>query len=425
MKKLILFALGLSAASGLIYEVVVTNILFFYFIESSYSLATVLSVFLFGLGAGSLGIYYLPIKYQRKNLFGFLQLTIGVYAFFVLTNLEKIIQNISTSGTFFTSIILLLVPTICLGASFPLASKLFNKENSVGLIYSADLLGAIIGSLIAGFILIPIYGGKFTIIIGCGLNLLSSFILFSKKLKVIPIVFIIGFLLLFPTNNTNEYDYYSPSPYGLIKVRDETLFINEREQCSTRYGNDASERMMVNYALEPINKTNLEVLNIGLGCGLTVERALDFGAYVDIVEINPKVVEANKILANTLKKDNIHLILDDGLNYLREDIKQYDSVLIDIENPEVAHSSNLYTVEAFKLVAFSLREKGTFALWNYEKLGNNEFKDIIYYSLKEAFPYVYEYPEVFLATFQKINQSEYIPSTEKQLNTIDHKTLKW
>lgn len=38
-------ALALSAASALIYEIVVTNVLFFYFIESSYSIATVLGVF--------------------------------------------------------------------------------------------------------------------------------------------------------------------------------------------------------------------------------------------------------------------------------------------------------------------------------------------------------------------------------------------
>jgi len=52
-------ALALSAASALIYEVVATNILFFYFIRSSYSIATVLGVFLFGLGLGSLLIYFL------------------------------------------------------------------------------------------------------------------------------------------------------------------------------------------------------------------------------------------------------------------------------------------------------------------------------------------------------------------------------
>jgi predicted membrane-bound spermidine synthase len=64
-------ALALSAASALIYEIVVTNVLFFYFIESSYSIATVLGVFLFGLGTGSLLIYFLSPKIKNKILFLF------------------------------------------------------------------------------------------------------------------------------------------------------------------------------------------------------------------------------------------------------------------------------------------------------------------------------------------------------------------
>ena len=42
-------ALALSAASALIYEVVASHMLIFYSDESSYSIATILSVFLFGL----------------------------------------------------------------------------------------------------------------------------------------------------------------------------------------------------------------------------------------------------------------------------------------------------------------------------------------------------------------------------------------
>ena len=99
----IIFALALSAASALVYEVVVTNILFFYFIESTYSLATVLSVFLFGLGLGSFLVYLIGTKIENKKLlFGWLQIGISLYAFFVLSNLTSLVERISTLGTFFT-----------------------------------------------------------------------------------------------------------------------------------------------------------------------------------------------------------------------------------------------------------------------------------------------------------------------------------
>ena len=58
-----------------------------------------------------------------------------------------------------------LFPTILLGASFPLASsllvkKLENTGKDIGILYSADLLGAIIGAVLTGFFLIPIVGLK-------------------------------------------------------------------------------------------------------------------------------------------------------------------------------------------------------------------------------------------------------------------------
>jgi len=427
-------ALALSAASALIYEIVVTNVLFFYFIESSYSIATVLGVFLFGLGAGSLLIYFLSPKIKNKILlFGSLQIIIALYAFFVLTNLTKVVDRISTLGTFVTSFALLLIPTIFLGAIFPLAGSIFKKQKKevIGLVYSSDLFGAIVGVLFAGFVLIPLYGAKITIIFAVGLNIISSFIILSKKYKLIPILLAVFLLIIsmnvggFVEEETSEYQFYSPSPYGLVKVKDNILIIDEREQCGLDYPNYTSERLMVNYALEPFGeKENLQVLNIGLGCGLTLERVLQYGAEVDVVEINPKVVMANKIMTDVLQNKKVNLIVDDGLKYLRENEKKYDAIFVDIENPSVAHSSNLYTVEAFKIINDSLNEEGKFALWNYVCMANNtRYADILYYSIKENFDFVYEYPGVFLASKHPLNETEYIPQSDYEINTIDKNTL--
>lgn len=428
-------ALALSAASALVYEIVVTDVLFFYFIESTYSLATVLSVFLFGLGIGSLLIHFFSPKIKNKILlFGYLQIIIALYAFFILTNLTKIVGSISTFGTFVTSFSLLLLPTIFLGAIFPLAGAIFKKEKKevIGLVYSSDLFGAIVGVLIAGFILIPLYGAKITVLFAVGLNLISAFIIFSKKYKLIPIFLAILLFTISMTisgivkEETSEYQFYSPSPYGLIQVKDNSLIIGGREQCDfDDVSNLSSEILMVDYALEfSEEKENLQVLNIGLGCGLTLRRALEYGAKVDIVEINPKIVMANRIMTDVLKEENVSLIVNDGLKYLRENEKTYDAILIDIENPVVAHSSNLYTVEAFKIISNSLDEDGRFALWNFV-IGEEttRYSDILYYSMKEAFDFVYEYPDVFLGLNNQLNKTEYVPKSDYEINTIDRNTL--
>jgi len=181
---------------------------------------------------------------------------------------------------------------------------------------------------------------------------------------------------------------------------------------------------MVVYALTPLEEYGkLNVLNIGLGCGLTLGKCLEYNTQVDVVEINYQVVLANKAMTNVLTNPRANLILDDGLHYLRNSKKKYDSVLIDVEDPTVAHSSNLYTVEAFELINDSLTDAGTFALWNYD--GCTRYLDILYYSLKEAFPFVYSSPAVFFASKKDLNQpeAEYVPCSPYEVNTIDRNTL--
>lgn len=436
-------ALGLSAASALLYEVVATHLLFFYFIESSYSIATVLSVFLLGLALGSLTIYYFSDKIKNKHLlFAAIQIAIALYAFFILSNLRNILPNISALGTFVTSFLILLVPTIFLGAVFPLAGLIFKKEKKeiMGLVYSSDLFGAILGTLFAGFILIPEFGVKITIIIGAILNIISALIIFPKKQKIISVILLfifIGSTFNIPSILSDKpvltyeeetyykegYQYYSNSPYGLVTVKNDTLYIEGRAQCCLCYPQDTSERLMVVYALEPLQGySDISVLNIGLGCGLTLEKCLQYNTLVDVVEINEKVVEANRVMTDVLLDKRVTLIIDDGLSYLRNNNKFYDSILIDIENPRIAHASNLYTVDAFKIIFNSLTDTGTFALWSYS--GNSRYYDILYYSLKEAFPYVYQYTGVFLATKNPlIDNTEYIPTNEYEINTIDKNTL--
>ena len=64
---------------------------------------------------------------------------------------------------FLIGIVFLLFPTIMLGASFPLASSLIIKDvktagSYVGKLYSWDLIGAVLGVLVSGFVLFAIFG---------------------------------------------------------------------------------------------------------------------------------------------------------------------------------------------------------------------------------------------------------------------------
>ena len=143
----------------------------------------------------------------------------------------------------------------------------------IGEVYSANNIGAIIGSFGAGFVLIPLLGIKMSIIIAGVLNIfVGSFILFkaSKELfkKVVPFVIII-FLILGIFGNYNiqkmhsggfyrtlEFNenlgpvvYYEEGLYATVTVRDllgvgKALSINGKGQGSTEI-----QDLRVNYLL--------------------------------------------------------------------------------------------------------------------------------------------------------------------------------
>lgn len=192
--KEVFFALALSGAAALIYEVAATDALFYYFENNTYSVTTVLSTFLLGLSLGSLIIakYLKKIDGPKKSfLFVLFQIIIGLYALFVFTNFNlipkyllffsNIIPQTNLLSTAFSKFIVgalyLIFPTTLFGASFPLASSIIIKKareagQRVGQLYSWDLFGSIAGTLAAGFLIMPFYGLKAGSHFGLGLDFL-------------------------------------------------------------------------------------------------------------------------------------------------------------------------------------------------------------------------------------------------------------
>lgn len=409
-------ALMLSAASGLIYEVVATDQLFFYFTRNTYSVSTVLSVFLSGLGIGSFLVHRYQDRIKKLAVwFGWSQILIALYVITVLVNLTSIIPNISTVGVVGASFVLLLLPTVMLGAVFPLAGSMIGSGKDVaGLVYFVDLLGAVVGTLLAGFWLIPIYGNEFALYFGVLLNLIAAIVLFRKTLGRVlcfaAVVLIIALMYQTAIVDSSKIGetFAKASPYGLIEVKEGTLFIDGRDQCAAAYSSTASEKMIVTYALEPFASRAIDVLNIGLGCGLTAEKIVDkVDRQVDIVEINPVVVEAEPYLSDILENRQVNLIVDDGLNYLRNGKKKYDSIIMDIENPAVIHASNFYTIEAFEIVRDALSEDGTYGLW-VNACDSDVYYETIYNSLKYIFPHVYRMADdIFIASKKSLGYPRY------------------
>ena len=191
-----LFCFFFSGAAGLIYQVVWTRMLTQIFGNTTYAIATVLSAFMAGLAIGS--YLFGQIADRGKNdflIYGILEAGVGVYGFLVpwiFTMAQKVygpIFGLNESYPFlfnlvlfFLSFVLLVFPTLLMGATLPVLSRFFVRSfaqfgRRVGDLYATNTLGAVIGCAAGGFFLIPTLGMRRTVFVAAGVNLLIAIVI--------------------------------------------------------------------------------------------------------------------------------------------------------------------------------------------------------------------------------------------------------
>ena len=185
-KQLTVFAaiFLLSGAAGLIYEVVWERLLELYFGVTNVSIILILSAYMAGLGLGSLAGGQLSLLTKKPILlYGLIEL--GVAIFGILSPSLIVWIGSATAGSaylqvFLISFAILLIPTFLMGMTLPLLSRAFVRRveragEIVGLLYGINTLGAALGALLAGFVLIGWMGLNGSTFFACGLNVLAGF----------------------------------------------------------------------------------------------------------------------------------------------------------------------------------------------------------------------------------------------------------
>lgn len=181
----------LSGATGLIYEVLWARMLGLVFGATTLAVSTVLAAFMGGLAFGSALAGRLAKRIRKPLLtYGLIEIAIAAYALLVpflfswIDNLYAIIWQQFHPGYFAFSLwrfvlssALLLVPTTLMGATLPVLSAALlqstqRSSNSVTRLYACNLAGAIVGTLLAGFVFLPTFGIRTTIIIAAAINVI-------------------------------------------------------------------------------------------------------------------------------------------------------------------------------------------------------------------------------------------------------------
>ena len=324
------------------------------------------------------------------------------------------------AATLLLSFAVMLVPATCMGIAFPLAGRAraalrpgFGR--SVGDLVGLNTLGGILGPLLAGFVLIPLLGLQKGMLLICALDLGYGLLVLAvflgarqprrRALAVLGGVVAVAASLALPyalpawdlhtlgsfqnnvtvgyTNASGRIDvrgqlaatqrlYYREGRGATVSVIEAQQFravvINGRSVATDHHSDLHHEYLLghVPVLLHPHPKT---ALVIGLGAGLTLGGVTAHPELQEItlVEIEPAVLGAARVFSdlngNALDDPRLHIVVQDGRNYLRTTARQFDVITADPIHPYEHGSAYLFTSEYYALTAAHLAPGGILCQW--------------------------------------------------------------
>jgi len=440
MVRLILFGLGLSGFTSFAYEIYWTRSLVFVLGNSTYALTAMLSAFLTGIALGGYLVRFLLGRIKDACVvFGWTQVLLGVFSALALPLLFSIsdLQNLSqylinTSGQVFplilagfgTAFLVMLVPAILIGATFPLAGHIGVSDphrtgTSVGRIYAINTLGNVLGALLPGFILLNWLGIQKGILAMAILNAALGFVILFLRLApsnrhpvwrlALPVLVILTALTM--SRAPLQFQFPSEGEYG----HHQTLFYREGPSATTKVFWDpktTDKHMSVDgitiggtgmtefkqLLLAHLPKLLLEdvsnELSVGVGSGILMGESLRHTRVKKItgVEIEPGVIAGAGFFAeenhDVLQHPGLEIVVDDVGNFLRTTSDTYQVISADEKTAdEYASNGFSYSLEYYGLLLSHLAPGGLAAQWIPSTLPPAQYQMILR-TFSDVFPHV-------------------------------------
>jgi len=177
----IFFASGFAA---LVYQVAWQRVLTQMVGIDAYSVTMIVAIFMLALGLGSLvGGAFAGSRLDLLGVFVAAEMGIGVFGFFSADLIRALGRTALAARSdlpveFLLNFMLLLAPTLLMGMSLPLVIQLFRVRYgtgpALGVLYTANILGAAAGALVAGFLAVGLLGVDTTCRMTAALNLLIA-----------------------------------------------------------------------------------------------------------------------------------------------------------------------------------------------------------------------------------------------------------
>ncbi|QRN98833.1 fused MFS/spermidine synthase [Archangium violaceum] len=455
-RTLLVTAFALCGFASISYEVLWFRVLSTSLDSSTYAFTILLVTFLLGLVIG--GLFYslrLAGRVRELELFVSVEAMLsfaGLLSLALLGMSRPVSQVLSGlvggwgpnavyAGMLLHAALVILVPASLIGVIFPLVVQLTTRHvasaaSNVGLLYSVNTLGGIVGSLLVGFVLVPAVGTQWTFVGVCGLNMALALgvqaldsearpsarrsMWAGAALLVVAVVMVPGDLLVraFAEHSDSrvrfvregvdgalavlEYDTTSVCDSGLYACgpgcRERSFRHQQLLFGSVSYANTAlpRKRYMATLAHLPmlLHPEPKQVLQVCFGTGSTAGSFASHPglASLTIVDTNPDVLAAAPHFAEhnhgVAEDPRAHVVFDDGRHFLLSTQGSYDVISFEPPPPRSAGVVSLYTTEFYQQVKRRLAPGGVLAQWiPLQQQPDNLTRGMVA-SLLEAFPEV-------------------------------------
>jgi spermidine synthase/MFS family permease len=462
-----LLALALSGFAAMGYELLFTRVIALSFGSSTYSFTVMLMAFVAGISLGSAIIARLRVR-NPLWLLGVSQLLV-VVALLAVTPLVSRLSYLVTLlrvglhdaplgfelyqlAKTALCLAVLLVPTCCLGFSFPLVARIQTRRSEevgrrIGSTYAWNTAGNVLGAVMTSLLLLPYLGllGAFHVnlglsfVAGLAVLLVANEVAARRRAAAAAGAALVAVAYLAtgtqwpdPLNLSRNHLRLPSAPASADDGADDpnasfaawkrrfvaplaeasafhfeedahttvlayddgkevTLYVNTKPDASTR--RDLATQLFLAHAplfLAPESRT---LLVIGHGSGITAGSALRHPIErADIVEISRGVLNADRLFADhnyhVLKDPRVRTHLDDAQSFLRTVPRTYDVIISEPSNPWLAGVGGLFTVEFFGLLQQKLNPGGVAAVWFHQYEQSNAAVELVLRTLASVFPHV-------------------------------------
>ncbi len=349
-----------------------------------YTYTTTLTVVLVGIVLGSVLIGRRSDQWQSKPyVFGLLQVASGILVLAAMM-LPPNVWGLVGYEKWWIYLVVLLPPAVLMGASFPLAVRLVvadpaTASSGVGRLTAINTLGGIAGSLLVGFVVLPVAGIHRTLLCMSGMSLLTGFAAWalldrgeSQNRRRATAAGALAIWLGLPIALGTQI------PADFLAHGGELIAYREGLNSNLAVlGNDANRTLEIDLLWQGtstdthqavvadhlllLHPNPRRVLVVGVGAGQMPKRALSYDVdELDCVDIEPAVFDVirDHFDADWMTDPRVELIRADGRNFLIHTPKRYDAIAIEVGQISRPGIAFFYTAEFYRSARTKLTPGG-------------------------------------------------------------------